>query len=95
VAAAVESCIPAAFGPTATQSSEVEHAIELSDCDPPLTVPICQLDPESLVVRIPAPTAMHVVGVVQETEPTPSDPLGIEASDHVSPPSADTRTSPA
>ena len=95
LAAADESWIPAGLEPTATQVCADEQAIELSAWDPPSTVPICQAEPESFVVRIPAPTAMHAVELVQATEPIPRVPSGMEASDQEIPPSADVNNSPA
>src|SRR5580698_3134670 len=74
VAPAEGSCKPETFGPTATQEVSEEQATESRDCEPPFTVPSCHVAPESLEVRIPAPTATQSAEVGQSTEPTPRDP---------------------
>src|SRR5580704_9952433 len=92
---AMGSELPRGFTPTATQVRADEQEIEDIGCIPPLTVSSCHVRPESRVVKIEAPTAMHVVAVGQATDPTPRAPGGIGATIHELPASVERRTRPA
>jgi hypothetical protein len=95
VATADGSDSPRALGPTATQTSADEQESDRNAPEPPSTEPVCQVAPESLLVRIAAPMAMHSVEVGQATDPTPSDPIGTDARSHEAPALFEVKTTAA